>query len=105
MKLVFKVPPLNKPTPFTSPNRHRLKMTNFMKRKIQSANVMMPGGLSARLIVGLMLLTTARLCAIDGTFNVTERWEVTLIYDDFGDGVTATRSYSGTQTGTIRVVN
>jgi uncharacterized repeat protein (TIGR02543 family) len=42
---------------------------------------------------------------IDGLYNVTETWTVTLVYDDWAGSFSGTRQYSGTTSGTISINN
>ncbi len=51
-----------------------------------------------------MLLGGSGAIAVDGTFDVTEAWRVTLTYDHFGGkDYSAVKTYSGTEHGTIAV--
>jgi hypothetical protein len=52
----------------------------------------------------ISVLSTATFTfAVEGTFNVTEAWRVTLTYENFGRGYTGVKVFSGTQQGTIAV--
>ncbi|NOS70319.1 MAG: hypothetical protein HOP33_10355 [Verrucomicrobia bacterium] len=60
--------------------------------------------LSVVLVILSTNLSYAQL--LDGTYNVSESWTVTLDYSGFADPpFTGTRTFSGTQTGTIIVNN
>jgi hypothetical protein len=53
-----------------------------------------------------LLLGKTAQAQITGIFTVTEKWTVTIDYADFGaKNLTGSRSFSGTASGTVRVVN
>ena len=60
--------------------------------------------LTSRLSVAILLMATPTL-AVDGTFTATESWSVTLDYSNWGDSYTGTQHFSGTQSGTIVIVD
>jgi hypothetical protein len=54
----------------------------------------------------IMVLWASAAGAVTGTFRVTETWSARLEYNRFGrDRFTGTRTFSGTQSGTIRIVD
>lgn len=52
--------------------------------------------------VSLMIFAgTSPGIAVDGTYTVTESWSATLQYSHWADGISTTKYYSGTQSGTL----
>ena len=67
---------------------------------------MKQGRCNAVALLLVILVIALPAWAVDGTFKVTETWDVTLEYSDWGSsGYTGTKHFSGTQTGTIVITD